>query len=51
MPPQRRNQAPFAEFLIYIVERFGDTVRVECKYVPREQLAFVYRAIPFLEES
>src|SRR5690242_10008770 len=50
MPPQCRNQAPFAEFLVYIVERFGDTVGVECQRVPREQLAFVYRAIPFFEE-
>src|SRR5438552_17101039 len=49
--PQHTRQARFAEFLSCIIERFGYAVGVDSERVSREEPAFLYRAIPFLEES
>jgi hypothetical protein len=50
MPPQTVNEPLFSEFFAMIVERFGDTIRVQYKRVSRQDAAFPYPAIPLLEK-
>ena len=50
VPQQRLDQAVLTKFPALIVQRFGDAVCVEHQCVSREELSFLYRAVPISEE-
>src|SRR5215472_486946 len=48
---QGRGKAFFAEFLPGVIERFGDSIRIEGQDFARRNLRFVDLAIPTLEHA
>src|SRR5262245_35104986 len=51
MSSKRFNQSCLSVFLFRFIERFGDTVGVECKRVAVKQKAFSYQAVPLRKQS
>ena len=48
---QGRGKAFFAEFLSGVIERFGDSIRIEGQDIARRNLRFADLAIPPLEHA